>query len=60
MDGFRPADVYLKGWSLLDLEGVTKATDLLCELGYLLRVEKRPNGGGRPSILYRINPNARG
>ena len=60
VDGFRPAHVYLKGWSLLDLEGVTKATDLLCELGYLLRVEKRPKGSGRPSITYRINPNARG
>ncbi|SFM59146.1 DUF3987 domain-containing protein [Nitrosomonas communis] len=56
IDGFKPADVYLKGWSLLNSEGVTKAVDLLCELGYLLRVEKRHKECGRPSITYRINP----
>ncbi|MEP6605768.1 MAG: DUF3987 domain-containing protein [Nitrosospira sp.] len=60
VDGFKPADVYLKGWSLLDQEGVKRASDLLCDFGYLLRVEKRPKGSGRPSITYRINPNARG
>jgi hypothetical protein len=59
-DGFKPADVYLKGWSLLDKEGVDKAVDLLCNLNYLLRVEKRPEGGGRPSITYRVNPNITG
>lgn len=57
VDCFTPRDVYLKGWSLLDREGVTKASDLLCELDYLIRVEKRPEGGGRPSNTYRINPN---
>nr|SPS06672.1 protein of unknown function [Candidatus Nitrotoga fabula] len=57
VDGFTPRDVYLKCWSLLDVEGVAKATDLLCELDYLMRVEKRPQQGGRPSITYRINPN---
>lgn len=56
-DGFKSSDVYLKGWSLLDREGVAKAVDLLCNLGYLLSVEKRPKGGGRPSSIYRINPN---
>lgn len=60
VDGFKPADVYLKGWSLLDQEGVTRAADLLCDLGHLLRVEKRPKGGGRPSVIYRIKPNAMG
>lgn len=55
-DGFKPADVYLKGWSLLDKDGVTKATDLLCSLNYLLKIETRKKSGGRPSIMYRINP----
>lgn len=59
-DGFKPADVYLKGWSLLDKEGVSKATDLLCNLNYLLRVERRNKDGGRPSITYRINPKIKG
>lgn len=59
-DGFTPRDVYLKGWSLLDAEGVKKATNLLCDLCYLLQVENRPKGGGRPSITYQINPHAKG
>lgn len=56
-DDFKPADVYHKGWSLLDKDGVSKAVELLCELDYLRRSEKKPCGGGRPSITYRINPN---
>jgi len=60
VDGFKPADVYLKGWSLLNQEGVAKAVDLLCNLDYLVRVENRPNGGGRPSITYLVNPNLKG
>ncbi len=61
-DEFRPADVYWKGWAMLDREGLGKATALLCDLGYLLRQEKRPEGkhGGRPSTTYRINPKAKG
>lgn len=55
-DGFKPSDVYLKGWSLLDKDGVSKATELLCNLNYLLRVERRSKDGGRPSITYQINP----
>lgn len=60
IDGFKPADVYLKGWSLLDKEGVLKATDLLGNLHYLLRIERRCKNGGRPSITYRINPKIKG
>ena len=55
-DGFTPRDVYLKGWSLLDREGVTKATDLLCDHDYLVRFETRKPAGGRPSVTYKINP----
>lgn len=58
-DGFKPADVYLKGWSLLNNSAdVEKATDLLCDLGHLLRMETRPSGvvGGRPSVSFKINP----
>jgi hypothetical protein len=59
-DGFTSRDVYLKGWSLLDREGVTKAVDLLSDLGYLRSGQKRQHpGGGRPSTSYRINPNAK-
>ncbi|MBN8474509.1 DUF3987 domain-containing protein [Sulfuritalea sp.] len=60
-DDFTPRDVYLKGWSLLDRDGVTKAVELLSDLGYLRSGQKRQqSGGGRPSICYRINPNAKG
>jgi hypothetical protein len=59
VDRFRPADVYQKGWSLLDLGGVAKAVDLLCKLGYLLRIENRHKEGGRPSITYHVNPNVK-
>lgn len=57
-DGFKPAEVYLKGWShLATSETVHSATSMLCDLGYLRQVEKRPGmGGGRPSITYQINP----
>jgi hypothetical protein len=62
IDDFKPADVYWKGWSQLDRMGVEKASELLADLGYLLKIEKRPEGkqGGRPSITYRINPKAKG
>ena len=53
-DGFTPRDVYLKGWSLLDREGVTKATDLLCDHDYLVRFETRKPAGGRPEVAPEI------
>ena len=56
-DCFKPADVYLKGWSLLDVAGTAKAVEMLCDLRYLARIEKAPGAkGGRPSVFYRINP----
>ena len=57
MDGFKPADVYLKGWTGLGTpEAVHAAARLLCDLNHLRQVESRPAGAGRPSISYRINP----
>lgn len=55
-DKFKPADVYQKGWRLLDRDGVSKATNMLCDFDYLLRIDKKPNGGGRPSTTYLVNP----
>ena len=55
-DGFTPRAVYLKGWSLLDRQGVEKATDVLAYLDYLLPIETRNPAGGRPSVTFNINP----
>lgn len=57
-DGFRPAEVYLKGWSHLSTpESVHAATRMLCDLYYLRPVEKRQGDtGGRPSVTFQINP----
>jgi len=57
-DGFRPADVYLKGWTYLNSpEAVQAAIRILCDLGHLRRLEFRPGAnGGRPSVIYHINP----
>jgi putative DNA primase/helicase len=57
LDGFKPADVYLKGWAQLNTpEAVHAAARMLCDLGHLRQVEAKPAGAGRPSISYRINP----
>lgn len=57
-DGFKPADVYLKGWAHLgNPEEAHAAINMLCDLGHLRRVEILPGvRGGRPSITYQINP----
>jgi putative DNA primase/helicase len=56
-DGFKPADVYWKGWANLGTpEGVHAAARMLCDLGHLRQAEVRPAGAGRPSTIYRINP----
>ncbi len=56
-DGFRPADVYLKGWARLNSpEAVLGAARLLCDLHHVRRVETKPSGSGRPSITYQVNP----
>lgn len=57
---FKAADVYMKGWSALsDVANVEKATDMLCDLGYLKRVERKSGdrlGRGRASITFKVNP----
>ena len=57
-DGFKPADVYLKGWShLATREAVNDAATLLCDLQCIRRNETKPgNAGGRPSVTYTVNP----
>ncbi len=57
-DGFKAADVYMKGWSYLGTpEVVNAAARMLCDLGQLRQVVKRQSqGAGRPSISYQINP----
>ena len=55
-DTFKLADVYWKGWSQLDRDGVIKAADVLCDLNYLWRDEVRNPSGGRPSVSFHINP----
>jgi hypothetical protein len=61
-DGFKPADVYLKGWAHLGTpEAVKAAAALLCDLGHLRRVDtKSGTAGGRPSTTYQINPKTTG
>lgn len=61
-DGFKAADVYLKGWAHLGTpEAVKMAAALLCDLGHLRRVDTKPGAaGGRPSTTYQINPKTNG
>jgi putative DNA primase/helicase len=61
-DGFKPADVYLKGWSLLGTpDAVHSAAGMLCDLHHLQRNETAPGTkGGRPSVTYAINPKTMG
>lgn len=57
VDGFKPSDVYLKGWAHLSTsEETNAAVKMLEELGYLRELEIRHPSGGRPSKTYRINP----
>ena len=57
-DAFKPADVYLKNWSSLSSPKETQeAINILCDLQYLRRNEQPvTERGGRPSVLYMINP----
>jgi putative DNA primase/helicase len=61
-DGFKPSDVYLKGWAkLTEVNDVHTAASMLCDLGHLRRIEKAPSEkGGRPSTCYQINPKTLG
>ncbi len=59
-DGFKPCDVYLKGWSYLSTpEAVRAAAQMLTDLGHLRLVVNRQGAGtsgGRPSVSFQINP----
>lgn len=57
-NGFTPRDAYNNGWSLLtDKAEVQKATDMLCDLGYLRMIRQAPGAeGGRPSVSFQIHP----
>lgn len=58
VNGFKPADVYLKGWSSLGKpEDVHAAISMLCDLNHLRRIDGPVSSkGGRPSTTYLINP----
>jgi putative DNA primase/helicase len=59
-DGFSARDVHQRGWSnLSDRDQVQAGLDLLCDLDWLVAIEKRNHAGGRPTIHYHINPRAR-
>lgn len=51
---FAAREVYQRGWAGLDASTVDKAAGVLVEHDWL-RAEKRPTGG-RPRIVYRVNP----
>jgi putative DNA primase/helicase len=61
-DGFKPSDIYLKGWTHLGTpEDTHAAIGMLCDLQHLRRIETPPGvKGGRPSITYLINPATKG
>jgi putative DNA primase/helicase len=55
---FKPADVYLKGWSHLgNPDEVREAAQMLCDLKHLIKVEHGTSAkGGRPSVSFLVNP----
>lgn len=54
---FTLREVTRKGWRSLDRTGALGALDLLAEHGYLAAEVRNPTEiGGRPSLLYHINP----
>jgi len=55
---FTARDVYRNQWSgLADRETVRDALDMLSDYSHL--IAEAPDTGGRPSIVYRLNPRAR-
>lgn len=55
---FTARDVYRNQWSgLTDREAVRDALDMLGDFGHL--ISEVQDTGGRPSIVYRLNPRAR-
>jgi putative DNA primase/helicase len=61
VDGFTARDVYVKEWSGLSSgTEVQSALDMLCELNHLHAIKKAASErGGRPSVVYLINPRSR-
>jgi hypothetical protein len=59
-DSFSARDVHQHKWSnLADRHQVQAGLDLLCDLDWIVAVDKRPAGAGRPTTHYRVNPKAR-
>ena len=58
-DNFSARDIYRHGWSRLsDRDQVQSGLNLLCDLDWIVAVDKHPTAGGRPTTIYRINPRA--
>lgn len=56
-DPFTARDVYRNQWSgLTDREAVRDALDMLTDYGQL--ISEATETGGRPSVIYRVNPRA--
>lgn len=54
---FKPSDLYLKGWSKLDREGIEQAIEVLEDCGWLASTTTQPGRkGGRPSTTVTLNP----
>ena len=59
-DGFTAREVARKGWAgLSSVEMVRETLDLLETYSWLATEEVRNPAGGRPTVLYRINPKIR-
>lgn len=55
---FTARDVYRNQWSgLSDRDAVRDALDMLADYGHL--IAETPDTGGRPTVVYRLNPRAR-
>jgi Protein of unknown function (DUF3987) len=59
-DGFSAREVHQRGWSnLRDRNQVQAGLDLLCDLDWIVAVDKKHPAAGRPTTHYRVNPRAR-
>jgi putative DNA primase/helicase len=58
IDWFAARDVYLKGWTGLDMpEAVKAAAEVLVDAGWVREISSEPGvTGGRPSNRYSVNP----
>lgn len=60
-DGSTPRDIYRNGWASLDKAATYRGLEALEDCGWL-RLEEAPpgKGGGRPSVVIRLNPKLEG